>query len=262
MSKNQQEEGEATEEQTQPGKTASQNTHQSRQQSQTKDQNGQPQRSRANGGPIEKGTFNHFHGFLGRPGAGKSYGALRTVNEIAKAQPCYIFAHDTGWRLPEQFADGKSTGIIRHESIESVRHTIARNPVGVHCIPSTDAGDVIQIAVDTAQASLAAHGGDKGYPALVLIDEVVAAEICDPNYISDEMRKLLAMRRHLNVGVFWTCQSARMVHNQLLSLATRLSLYKITDKRDHDRLIQCGVPEEIVSQLASLPNYEHIDYAI
>lgn len=101
-----------------------------------------------------------------------------------------------------------------------------------------------------------AHGGDSGFPSIVLIDEVVAAGMCDPNRLAPPMRQLITLRRHKNTGVIWTCQSARMVHNQLLSLATELYLFNLTDKRDFDRLSEVGIADDVLDRVRKLPKYK------
>jgi hypothetical protein len=117
---------------------------------------------------------------------------------------------------------------------------------------------VVSLAEQCAEKSLEAHDGQSGYPAIVLIDEVVAAGMCDPNKLAPAMRQLITLRRHKNVGLIWTCQSARMVHNQLLTLATELYLFKLTDRRDLDRLTEAGIADEVVRQVPTLPAYKNV----
>lgn len=103
-----------------------------------------------------------------------------------------------------------------------------------------------------------AHGGDRGYPSLAFLDEVVAAGVCRPNYLSPSMQHLLTLRRHKNVGVVWTCQTARMVHNQLLTLATELYIFRLTDRRDFDRLEEAGLDPKCIAAIGQLPPYKCI----
>lgn len=132
----------------------------------------------------------------------------------------------------------------------------ARTARGIHCVPSDDAEEVISVADGVAEASLQAHGGDAGYPALVLLDEVVAAGVCRPNYLSESMQHLLTMRRHKNVGVVWTCQTARLVHNQMIGLATELHIYRLTNERDLDRLRENSIPEDCIDAIRQLPDFQ------
>lgn len=197
---------------------------------------------------------------LGKPGSGKSQHAVRLALGFAAKPGCYIVAHDVGWRLPETLHDGTRTGIQRHESVKEAAGAFGdpRRARGIHCVPSESAADCVQLAEALAEASLEAHGGESGYPSLVLIDEVVAAQMCDPNKLAPAMRHLLTLRRHKNVGLLWTCQSARMVHNQLLTLATELYVFRLTDKRDLDRLREAGVEEGLVQQVSKLPPYKSV----
>lgn len=196
---------------------------------------------------------------MGRPGTGKSQFATRLALEYASKPGCYIVAHDVNWRLPAKLHDGKVTGIRRHKSVAEVTAALAsRDPRGIHCVPSSDAGPVIEIARATSAASLEKHADETGYPAIVLIDEIVAAGMCKPAYLADPMVQLITQRRHYNVGLIWTCQSARMVHNQLISLATTLFIFKLTDKKDFDRLEEAGISPEVCEQVRKLPNYKHV----
>lgn len=206
--------------------------------------------------PTEKGTFNHFIGILGRPGSGKSVEATRLALELMRETPCFVVAHDNGWRLPDRLPDGTPTRIERHESTEEAVEALAQRGNVIHAVASENAEEVISLAERVADRSLRQHGYTKGYPCVVLIDEVVAAGVCDPNRLSPSMRRLIALRRHKNVGVIWTCQSARLVHNQLLTLATELRIFSLTDGRDLKRLDQAGVSSEQVASIAHLPKYQ------
>jgi len=211
-------------------------------------------------GPTEKGKWNVCVGFLGKPGAGKTEGAVRYALDLSRKPGCYIVCHDNGWRVPESLHDGRATGVRRHEQTADAVASLG-NPKtarGIHCVPSDDAEEVISIAEAVAEASLEAHGGSCGYPSLVFLDEVVAAGVCRPNYLSPSMQHLLTLRRHKNVGVVWTCQTARMVHNQLLTLATELYIFRLTDRRDFDRLEEAGIPPDCIVAIGKLPPYKCI----
>lgn len=180
--------------------------------------------------------------------------------ELQKRPGAYVVAHDNGWRLPEVLHDGRQTGVERFDSEAQVREVVrAGRARGIMCVPSPDAGPVVSIAEDCAGKSLEAHEGERGYPGLVLIDEIVAAGGCRPNFLAPYMTQLLTLRRHKNVGCIWTCQSARLVHNQLLSMATRLYIFQLTDGKDLARLEEAGVSPEVLDRVRTLPKYEHVD---
>lgn len=88
------------------------------------------------------------------------------------------------------------------------------------------------------------------------IDEIVSAGICDPHNLERGFKQLMAESRHRHVGIVAGCQSARILNNQLLTMATHVQLFSITDKRDHKRLVECGLDEETVARTASLPPHK------
>ena len=210
-------------------------------------------------GLAQKGAFNVVLGVLGRPGSGKSYFASTRARELAE-RGCFVLCHDIGWRLPERDAEGRPFGIVRHETTASAVERLARDPRGIHCISSPDAAEVIDLARRLAAADLKRNGGTCGHPVVVVIDEVVAADVCDPNYLSDDMRKLISGRRHENVGIIWTCQSARMVHNQLISLSTEMVLFNLIAEKDLKKLEENGIPPEEVAKVRALPKYQHVQW--
>lgn len=210
-------------------------------------------------GLAQKGSFNHVIGVLGRPGSGKSYYAATRAREFNE-QGCYVLCHDIGWRLPETDAKGKPFGLVRHETAQGAVQRLASDPRGIHCISTPEAGDVISLARMLAKESLKQNGGTQGHPVVLVIDEVVAAGVCDPNYLSEDMRQLISGRRHENIGIIWTCQSARMVNNQLVGLSTEMVLFHMTNERDFKNLEMSGIPEETLTQVASLPVYHHVEH--
>ncbi len=174
-------------------------------------------------------------------------------------QGCYVLAHDIGWRLPET-VEGKPSGIVRHDSVQGCLQRLAADPRGIHCLSVPNAAEVMNLAVVLAREDMKRNGGNQGHPVIFLIDEVVAADICKPIYLSDEMKNLVAGRRHMNVGIIWTCQSARMVHNQLIGLSTEMVLFNLTMDADFKKLEESGIPLETVQKVAALPKYEHVEH--
>lgn len=109
-----------------------------------------------------------------------------------------------------------------------------------------------------AAASLEANGGERGYPSIVFLDEVVAAGVCRANYLSPSMQHLLTMRRHKNVGVVWTCQTARLMNNNMLTLATELVIFRMSNKRDLDTLSGAGIEDDVIDKIRVLKDYESV----
>jgi hypothetical protein len=186
---------------------------------------------------------------------------LRKCLEWARI-PAYIFLHDPGWKAPDKLHDGTPTHVRRFATVEDARAAFAKDPRGIFSISRSTATEVHELAEEVAQASLDAHGGSEGHPAIFGIDEIVTAEICTPNRVDPAFKGLMAEARHRHVGIIAGVQSARMLNNQLLTLATHIELFQITDKRDHARLIECGIDEEIVAQAGKLPPHKSISVSL
>lgn len=206
---------------------------------------------------VRKGDWNHAIVVLGVPGTGKSTYALQLALELGRT-PAYVLAHDPGWRLPARLPDGRPAGLHRHESIAAARAALARDGRGVHVISCADGDEVIRLGKQLARASLAAGGGHAGVPVVVLLDEAVGTPGASPHRLGDELRELLATRRHLHLAIVMTAQSPQLAHYALLTLATEVVLFRMTDDRALRRLEQAGVPSEKLSRVATLPNYQHI----
>jgi hypothetical protein len=166
--------------------------------------------------------------------------------------PAYCFMHDPGWKIPDVLFDGTRTYTRRFSSAEEARAAFAEDPRGIFSISCDDATEVRELAEEVAQASLDANGGTQGHPAIFGIDEIVTAGICDPHYLEPGFKRSMAEARHRHIGIIAGVQSARLLNNQLLTLATEVWLFQITDRRDHARLIECGIDEATVRKTASL----------
>lgn len=169
-----------------------------------------------------------------------------------------MVAHDVGWKTPDALHDGRTTYVRRYGSAAEARAAIARDPRGFHSISSPSALEVAELAKEIAAASLEKNGGTKGHPCILYIDEIVSAEVCDPHHMDPSFKRLLAESRHEHIGIVAGVQSARLLNNQLLTMATHVQLFQITDKRDHMRLIECGIDEEVVMQTRQLPPHKSI----
>jgi len=187
--------------------------------------------------------------------------ALKRCLEFAK-QPCYVIAHDVGWKIEETLPGGASSHVRRFSTVAEAREAFQQDPRGVFSISSDDAAEVHAFAKDAAHASLEQHGGTKGHPVVLFIDEVVSAGVCDANSMEPGFRRLIAERRHHHVGIISTCQSARMVNNQMLGLSTELVLFQLTMEKDLKRLSESGVPEDVVAQIPKLGRFQYLTVKI
>lgn len=176
--------------------------------------------------------------------------------------PAYCFMHDPGWKIPDKLFDGTTTYVRRFSSAEEARQAFAEDPRGIFSISCDDATEVRELAEEVAAASLEEHGGEKGHPAIFGIDEIVTAGICDPHYLEPGFKRSMAEARHRHIAIIAGVQSARLLNNQLLTLATSVQLFQITDKRDHARLIECGIDEETVGRTATLKPGESIEVTL
>ena len=163
-----------------------------------------------------------------------------------------------GWKIPDALHDGRRTYVKRFSSAAEAREAFAKDPRGIFAISSPSAQECYELATEIAAQSLEANGGDKGHPCILYIDEIVSANICDPHYLDPGFKQLMGEARHRHVGIIAGCQSARILNNQLLTLATHVELFTVSDRRDHKRLIECGIDDAIVAKTAALPPHKHI----
>lgn len=214
---------------------------------------------------MEHRTFNLCEVFIGVPGTGKSSLALARLMDLYHQHGCYVLIHDEARNLPAVLPaelGGAATGIIRHESIEDCRAQLAADPRGLHAFHSVKADHLIQFAREIAKASLAANGGTKGPPVVVYIDEVVMAVDMEPRKLSPEVKKALTQRRHDHVGYLLTTQQPNMVHPLCLVLSTEVYLFRCPGAYAAQRFKEATVPEEIIAEVQTLPDYEYIQYKI
>jgi hypothetical protein len=177
---------------------------------------------------------------------------------LGRIPGAYLFAHDLGWKIKDELPDGRRVGIKRYESIKECEQAIASDARGVHCVATLDAKEVIELGSKTALASVKAHGGKIGIPSVVLIDEVVSAGDANPYRLGDELRATMALRRHRHTGIVWTCQSPNLCHYQMLALSTELVIFRLTSERDLKPLRDVGVPEAVITQVRTLPNFAYV----
>ncbi len=206
-------------------------------------------------GLVAHRSFNHQIVVIGKKGSGKSEWALGVCLAFARL-PCYVFAHDLGWKIPDTLHDGRKTYAIRVHTAAEARKLVGEGRNGIFSISCEDAQEVYELACEVAEASLQKHGGSEGHPAIFYADEIVSAGIMDPHHMEPGFKRLMAEARHRHVGIIVGVQSARMLHNTLLTLATHVQLFSISDRRDHRRLVECGLDEATVARTATLPPHE------
>lgn len=209
---------------------------------------------------VGKGHWNHCIGGIGPVGCGKTTLIMRRAVELART-PAYVIAQDANENLPTRLKpDGTPTGLVRHDSIASVRASLRTDGGGIHAISTLDANGVILLAEEVSAASLKAHGGKRGVPSVVVLDEIVAVRDAKPNYLGDTLSDLLLRRRHHHCALLYTTQSPRRCHYALFDQATELYLFRMRGRRDLSRLEEGGVPDEILSALPNLPDRAYITF--
>lgn len=220
---------------------------------------------------FKHGDWNICVAAFGVPGTGKSEWALRYCVELSQEHTCYVLAHDPGFRIRSKFHDGTPTGVMRHDSIDSVKAQLAKDPRGVHAINVPDASEVLQFAKELAEQSLKQHPyrdgrPTRGVPVLVYIDEAVSAADANPRMLGDLMRQCITGRRHWHVGIVYTCQSPWMVHYALISMSTEVVIFRVKTKRDFNRLEESGIDwaesSEWRKKIKHLPNYQYEVYEL
>jgi hypothetical protein len=178
--------------------------------------------------------------------------------EYGRTLPAYCLAHDVNWKLPDALPSGRPSGIVRHDSLGAAQSRLATDPRGVHSISCSDAEPVISLAIRIAAESLKQNEGRCGIPAFILIDEIVSAAGASPYRFGEQMKEMLATRRHKNIGLMWTAQSPRLVNNQMMGLATEIICFRLNHKRDLDSLEEVGFTVEELDVIRALPDHHYI----
>lgn len=211
------------------------------------------------------GQWNHAIGVLGVPGCGKSTYAASLALELG-ATPAYLLAHDPTWRIPPTLPDGRTVPLRRHATIEICRAALAKDATGLHAPTATDGAAILNFACALAAASKGGEIvplGKEAVPVVVLIDEAVAIEHSGPGRLREELLEVLVGRRHKHVALIYTVQSPRLVDVSLLSMATRLVMFRLIDEKSRDRLRdEAGVPEALLDQLATLPDHQYLVHVL
>jgi hypothetical protein len=205
---------------------------------------------------VRKGGFNVWVGVCGVPGTGKTTYALALAELYSLSG--YVIGHSAG-TLPDTYPDGRVPNVHYHASVADASKALAKGIRGVHIIDA-DPSEVINFAGAIAQKSLDLNGGTHGVPVLLFLDEVVAADEMNPYRLDPRIKKMVALRRHLNIGFLFTTQAPQLCHYHMFSLATKVVFFRIIHKEAIKRFINIGIPEEIALRIPTLSRdrHEHI----
>ena len=224
--------------------------------------------------PIIKGKPDHFMGYFGVPGCGKSTEALKDTIELANEWHAFAIAYDPGRRLPDVWPDGGATGVKRYESIEALRKGLETDATGVHALATVDPEPLIRFVMDLTAQSLADHGNTAGYPVVFLLDEAVSHSGVDPFRLNAYCREckttgkvscehsllaVITLRRHKMIMFKYTCQSPTRVHYTMLELATSLKCGRLRSDKALDKIRELQVDEDTIHDISRLPKYEFIE---
>lgn len=217
-------------------------------------------------------SFNLEMGCFGLPESGKSDYAIRYILDLQQREQFYIIAHDAGYSIPRKLYDGRETGVIRYESAEDCALGLREDLKGkhvIHAITSPDAGETIALGKKVAWASLVKNtpgglevvkeGEGRGIPVIIYVDEIVRSQDANPHRLGQEMRELVACRRHFNCGFVFTSQSPHLCHYALGTQATDVVIFRLNDDEDVKRLYKrMNVPRETAEKAKTLKKHEHI----
>jgi nucleoside-triphosphatase THEP1 len=190
---------------------------------------------------------------VGVPGTGKTTYATAIAEDMSKR--AYVIAH-SGGTLPEAYPNGKRPKVKQYASIAELSKGLSRDPRGIHLVDA-EPTEVIGYAEHLAATSLEANGGTHGVPVLLFIDEVVAVDEVSPYRLNETMGKIVALRRHKNVGVLFTTQSPQLCHYQMFALATEVTFFRIIHEDAIKRFRKIGVPKAIMERVPSLSRERH-----
>lgn len=223
---------------------------------------------------LKQRTYNVEVGCFGVPGSGKSDYALNFCLDEKRrlGGQLYLIAHDAGYSIPKKLHNGRPTGVLRYDSIESARVGLVKHPGAFHAISVPDAGEVIGLAQEVAWMSLCTNtpGGESkvkegegiGVPVLIYIDEIVRSQDANPRYLGPQLTELIACRRHFHCGLVFTSQSPHLCHYALGSQATEIVMFRLNDDDDVKRLHKrMNVPKEMAQKSKSLPKHQYVRFA-
>jgi hypothetical protein len=208
---------------------------------------------------VRRGDHNVVELYCGCVGSGKTTAALARMGDYAY---CHRFAHDPNMGLRRKLPDGKPTGVIRHESIDSIRSAISRgDPGGIHAYQGStmEPTHVLTLAYTVAALQLRRDPKDEdeeiGPPSMVLIDEIAAWDQAQARrpFPGPDVVQLVGRRRPLHTGVIFTAQRPSMVHRWLCTEATRIVLFRLHDPADVERLVEGNWPRSEVEKSLSFP---------
>lgn len=201
-----------------------------------------------------RGEFNHSIVAVGSPGCGKSTWLVQRVINIARDTGCVVVGYDPGYRVPVSI-NGRTLPVARFDSVAAIHAALRVEARRVCLLAAGECGELVAYARRLSAASLSLHGGQRGVPVIVLLDESVLIEGADTYRLDPDMRALLTGRRHENIGLATTMQTAGIAHKTLLSLATEIACFRIADPVTIARLRACGIPQEALAGLPTAPKF-------
>lgn len=211
---------------------------------------------------VPYGEWNHAIAVIGSPGSGKTNWATGRALSLA-CTPAYIIAHDPGWRIPSEVRDGSRVvakpRILRCMTRADAEASLHADPSAIIALSTPDAADAIRLAMDLGKRSLEIGKGKSGIPVVLYLDEAVASEDASAYRLGDELRALLAQRRHFHVGVIFTCQSPTLMHKQMLLLATEVIVFRtaVTDA-ESSRLRAVRFSDSEIATINNLRNFQYL----
>lgn len=204
---------------------------------------------------IELKQFNEQVVYIGAPGSGKSYLARHEAWARSKDVGGYLIAHDpTG-----SFDDERKIPHRRHASTEALHRALAKEGGRVaHILETDDADEVLRAAIHVGQASMARAQRGQFAPVLLLVDEAVAVDGAAAHGLTPLWKNAIMRRRHYGIGLYLTAQTAHLAHRTVLTLATRIEVFRIADPADEKRLIAIGLDADIAANLRRMEDRAHV----
>lgn len=193
---------------------------------------------------------------IGAPGSGKSFWMRRASWAEAQRTGGVLLVHDptNSWDEDPQVPKRRyASGVELQRGLAETGSRVA------HVLDVDDADQVLAVGIKVAHANLAAAKNGRYTPVLVVTDEAVEAEGAEARKLSPLWRKAIARRRHFGIGIGITAQSAFFAHRSVMTLATRIEVFRVMDPADENRLRAVGLRDPgLVARLVELPDREHI----
>jgi len=196
------------------------------------------------------GQYNEAVAIFGAPGCGKSYFMEHFL--VTRVPHAFIIAYD-----PTHSYRHNPQLIHRYRSpTDLLGRGLKQNPKGIHCLDYAHPSEVLQTAISLCNA-LKAQKMDT--PVILAIDEATGFDsMMSPYRIDPDFQRAYLWRRHYRLGFVFGSQRPQAIHQTLYDSCTDMVLFRLTNRQAHKRLLEFGCPEQIVNQLGTLPNYQHL----